>query len=427
MAATQWRRGVAWKDSKFYAFEPNSVVVMRLWPDMLAWRRTPKRPWSPTRKWADRVLCSSALEPGYLERFRCLRDEFGGPLCPFDTLDRFKLALEASMVAFGTIPERERRIAVQFRERRWHVLALMARCPGAADLLEANPALGYALASSWVLRDAPVTQPMRSARALVTKPQAHILAWLGFEPSERVRRILRRVDPAVLNGRMLPGLQRGLSCPQVQAALAHLPKVCAEVLPFVMHRDAMQRLTPGFLLDVQARAANRDLSEGDFRDTAFRLWCDALRMAFELQAEPPAVLRSFRQIERWHDELVQRYNHLAPTERARRIDFDGDLVFPPAPFSDRPGVEALVTHEALLEEGRTMAHCVGSYGSAVAAGRYAVYRVTEPCRATLGLVRTPYGWAVDQLKGPRNRRIGASEQAQVVRSLMRQAPGAAHV
>lgn len=427
MTATQWRRGVAWKDGKFYAFEPNSVVVMRLWPDMLAWRRTPKRLWAPTRKWADRVLCSSALEPGYLERFRRLRDEFGGPLQRFDTWDSYKLSLEASIAAFDTIPERERRIAMQFRERRWHVLALMARCAGAADLLEANPALGYALASSWVLQDAPVKQPMRSARALITKPQAQILAWLGFEPCERVRRILRRVDPAVLHGRMLPGLQRGLSHPQVQASLAHLPKVCAEVLPFVMHRITMQRLTTRFLLDVQASAAKRVVSGGDFSDSSFRLWCDALRMAFELQAEPPAILRSVRQVERWHDELVHRYNRLAPTEWARRIDLDDDLVFPPAPFDDRPGVEALVTHEALLEEGRAMAHCVGSYGYAVAAGRYAVYRVTDPCRATLGLIRTPYGWAVDQLKGPRNRRISASERAQVVRSLMRQAPGVDHV
>lgn len=52
----KWNRGVVWRNDKLYVFEPNSILVMRLWPEMRAWRRTLTRPWSPTRKWADKAL-----------------------------------------------------------------------------------------------------------------------------------------------------------------------------------------------------------------------------------------------------------------------------------------------------------------------------------------------------------------------------------
>lgn len=53
----EWRLGLAWKSDKFYRLDAHSILVMHMWPEMLAWRRTSTRPWSPTRKWADRLLC----------------------------------------------------------------------------------------------------------------------------------------------------------------------------------------------------------------------------------------------------------------------------------------------------------------------------------------------------------------------------------
>lgn len=150
MQAVGWRRGFAWKDDKFYSFEKASIVVMRLWPVMLAWRCTKTKAWSPTRRYADECLMGAPLSPGELERYAMLRTTFGGPLPDQGhTWCRFKSDFAAVVPAFATIPDRERCIAAKFHERRWHVLALMARCPGAADLLEANPALGFALANSW--------------------------------------------------------------------------------------------------------------------------------------------------------------------------------------------------------------------------------------------------------------------------------------
>ena len=56
-----WKLGAAWKDDKFYHFEPSSIVVMRLWPDMRAWRRTKTKFWVHTRSHADAILNEAAI------------------------------------------------------------------------------------------------------------------------------------------------------------------------------------------------------------------------------------------------------------------------------------------------------------------------------------------------------------------------------
>lgn len=427
MEATGWRRGIAWKNEKLYAFEPGSILVMRLWPDMLAWRRTRTKPWAATRKWADQLMRHPALEPGYLERYQHLRHEAGGPPEFSDLMDGFKLSLQASLAALSTIPERERRLASRFTDRRWHALALMARCPGAADLMDANPALGFSLANSWVVRDAPVTQPMRSARSLICKPQVHIMEWLGFEPSERVRRILKRIEPAALSGRRLPQLRRALANPNVQGVLAHLPDIRAEVLPFVTHHDSMERITTRFLLDVMEHASPRPLVGVDCSESSYRLWSDARRMANLLNEDFPASLRSVTQLKRWHDDLVARYNQVATHVTEAQGAIDPTASFPPPPFPCSPGLEPILSNEALLDEGRQMSHCVGSYGSAIAAGQYAVFRVTAPVRATLGLRLQRGSWQVDQIRGPKNQRISARDSNQIVERLMSANPGASDV
>ncbi len=53
-----WKWGDAWKNDKLYHFEKGQIVVMRLWPDMLAWRRTKTKFWAPTRRYADQFFCS---------------------------------------------------------------------------------------------------------------------------------------------------------------------------------------------------------------------------------------------------------------------------------------------------------------------------------------------------------------------------------
>lgn len=57
-------------------------------------------------------------------------------------------------------------------------------------------------------------------------------------------------------------------------------------------------------------------------------------------------------------------------------------------------------------EGASQHHCVGSYVHEAKSGKYRVYRIEGPERATLGLyVRGPNFWAVDQVYGACNQAV----------------------
>ena len=317
-ARPAWRHGVAFCDDKLYHFDPRSAVVMRLWPEMRAWRRTPCRPWQHTRRWADEVLCRVALRPGAIEDAARRRATLVGPLSPDQYLDsRFRDSV-AWAQGIATIPPRARLIAARFKDRRWHVLAMMARCPRADDLLEANPALGFALASHWVLHRPVVRQPMRAMRTLVDKPQARILEWLGFPATERVRRILKKIDPAALTGRLLPQLCRGLADGRVIALLAHLPRINEEVLRWVLWDVARAHATPAFLhelatfapLDADAAlmapSTEAAVLQPRLDDPAphLRLWREARAVSEAAGAANAAVITSVRHLRRWHREAL---------------------------------------------------------------------------------------------------------------------------
>jgi hypothetical protein len=433
MSQPTWRRGLVWKDEKLYAFEHQSLLVMRMWPDMLAWRRTKTKPWAATRRYADERIAGDLLKPGEIERYALFRTKLGGPLRWDDCFDRRKLDFAALLPAYQSIPDRERGIASKFCDRRWHVLALMARCPGAADLMEANAALGYMLANSWVLKSATPTQPMRAARAVLGKSQTDILSWLDLPGTERVRRILQKIEPQALQGRTLPLLQRALWRPELQDMLAHLPRISADVLRFVQDQDSVSRLTPRFLAEVASQSTRHPESDEGGVHRPVGLWIDAIRMARHIGSPSVKVLRSVGQLRRWHDEVVRDYNR-ALAARDTRDDFpeiesqplcNEAFCYGSAPFGGTADIRPIQTFGELLAEGLEMQHCVASYHWAVAAGDYFVYRVERPMRGTLGIIRKRGIWTVDQLVGPRNRRVPASIREGIWTELCSTSPTAA--
>lgn len=413
-----WRPGVAFHDDKLYHFDRRSVVVMRLWPEMRAWRRTPATEWVHTRRHADEVMCRAPLLPGRIEELHTRRSMLVGPLSPDQYVDHHFRDSAAWARALATVPDRARTIAARFGERRWQMLAMMARCPGAADLLEANPALGFALASPWILHQPAVRQPMRSIRALLRHRQARIQDWLGFPPTERVRRLLRRIAPNALSGRLLPSLRRGLRDDAVTSLLAHLPCLSQEVLRWTLWPTTRQVATPAFLHELAAippvdpdAAVSRDVANTPPMP-AMRLWRDGVAKCVWLGREMPARLRSLAQLRRWHADLER-----AVAERLERSPCEIlTAIWATPPWPGTVDIQPLVTESDLREEGRTMKHCVEMYAARVALGDYAVYRVQAPVRATLGLRRRGAEWIFDQLQGSSDEAPGL-----VTRSLLRDA------
>jgi len=94
--------------------------------------------------------------------------------------------------------------------------------------------------------------------------------------------------------------------------------------------------------------------------------------------------------------------------------------FPPPPIPGNEHIQPIINAAELLEEGRIMRHCAGSYAGSVRRRECFVYRILQPARATLEIAPTIFGrWEVSQIKGYYNAKPGKGV-IKAVREWMRQ-------
>ena len=284
----------------------------------------------------------------------------------------------------------------RFSKRRWHVLNLLARCPGADDLGKSNPALLYALASNWVFHTPAVTQPIRAARRLVNRKQKHILEWLGFPATETSRRILGRIVPASLSVESLLYLRGSLGDPYVTKTLSHLERINAGVLRLVTDMKYRHLLTPRLLEDI-----GRDTAQDGISPPVFSILLDTLRMVNMAGAHhcPPQFV-SLKRLNDVHNELARR---LRPEVLAEKFDLPAR--FPDPPYAGTDSIRPIMTPDELAIEGLEMKHCVAIHAPDVALGEEFIYRVIAPVRATLSLRCSGGHWRRSELFKARNEPV----------------------
>lgn len=434
--------GFGYQSGKLYRFEKKSVLVLAPWPEPQTWFKSHRKGWHSSRKRADKVF-SAALYPRDgmaqdLEYFD-LEDAPGNkiwagdpnhpdpaevdwyervhlhpPRLPDDLVcdraqvleRRTKMARDKEMALyvrrlqapyFDAIPDDVRNELLRYWNRRWHLLCLFARCPGALDLSRSSPALCYALASNWVFHKPAVRLPMRAARSLIVKKQKQILDWLGFPGTETARRIMAKLDPRVLSIRFLLRFREVLENTELVKWLSHLERINPCVAEMVTKRRYLPYLTSRLLREASLETAkNRAQSAVGMLD-------DTLRMSARLpEVFCPPRFMSLRQLERAHDELARQQ------ERAwdrNRIDAP-TMQFPCPPFAGTQSIQPILTPDQLHAEGREMGHCVGIYDERVAQGRCFIYRVTAPVRATMEIFLSDWkGWILGQLRQARNKPV----------------------
>lgn len=403
------RWGSYFRDGKFYHFTNGTMLVVRGWPELRAWRKTLTRPWQPVRP----ELCfgnPELLVADHTPRTQRLprelhvpstaaggdeRDELpegGLPSLPPAWLPA-QLALEADarQRLAATFPSDIRAVLAPFATRQWHLAVLLARCPGALDLVRSNPALAFCLASSWCFRRQPVRWPLRSVRRLLKRRQRDMVAWLGFPATESMVRLLRKVPPAACRVPHLLNLRRiardAWSVPYVR----HLPRLNATALALLACRGLRAELTPRLVREMTEAAPDGEIS------ATMRLLEDTWEMGVVLGRFRNPPFASLQQLRRTHDafvwELRQVYGHdLAANGEA----------FPPPPIPGTPDILPLTTAAELVQEGEEMRHCVAIYAPRVRAGECYVYRVLRPTRATVSLVRQGRRWELEQVAGIAN-------------------------
>ena len=191
---------------KLYFFSPSEgILVVRPWPVLKAWRKTPKRSFKQIR--AD---ISLADPPSVLPVSRRSGPP-SGPTSPNPSEEELRALIEEWPVnstdddiaqprmirgfpyakrwhaesdlrhrqvcrAFAeSFPPAIRQVLARFGTRQWH-LAKLAQLDGGLDLIKTNPGLAFCLASSWVFKR--TTHPWRTARRLLRLKRRDAAGWL---------------------------------------------------------------------------------------------------------------------------------------------------------------------------------------------------------------------------------------------------------
>ena len=412
------RSGTAFRDGKVYSFSQRGILVASQWPDMRAWRKTPKgRQWKHVRpemsleKTEDGWSCVwGHREPrqrnhidgchpaGRYERDSYEKEAFAegksfeeffleSP-CPLDYDLNDEVGSEAwqrwmrwdyarkknegvQADYLSPIPDEILTVVSRFSNRHWHLLNLVGRCAGAFDLVRSTPALALGLASPWVFRKNPPSHPLRSARSLLGKRQTDIAAWLGFPDAWSTVKILRKLPPeecTVLNLLHL----RDLFGTQLKT-LRHLPCLNGSIIRIMSGETDRYRACPGFLQEITSQSG---LLDWTVRLLRYTLW-----LRDKLEDSRIITLRSYKHLTRAHDHFVDR---LGRTD-LRIIDPPPYPPPPLMPFGPHLELVPLQTEVELLEEGRTQLNCVGDYAPRVRHGNMYIYRLLTPERATVAV------------------------------------------
>lgn len=313
------------------------------------------------------------------------------------------------------IPKEIRLELARYSSRRWHLLAMFARCPGAMDLSRSNPALLYALASNWVFHKPAVTQPVRAARRLVLNKQRIIQEWLGFPATEPARRILSKLAPCDIDIKLLIYLRETLRDPDYLKMLSHLPRFPPAVAMLATDRRTRHYVTPRLLREaVENPTSHPDFGPHCLFPDIYRLVWDIDQMArmFNLEIRGRKIY-SLRQAWVMHERLVYRSGN-------RRPLFNDGLPerFGKPPFKGTEHIIPLTTPEALFQEGDVQKNCIFSHSWFVCNGNEYIYRVLNPVRATLSVIFKNGSWEPDEIYMAGNQPVEENIRREVLASLL---------
>ncbi len=401
----RFKPGIVFRDGKLYEFTHYRITVRTAGPKPpKAWSRTTRATWSTIRPPVCRAALLESIPQSESDRlFKAgLPDARGQWPLALELIEkpRFK-GHDAYLAWLRTLDLDDRRAIAVFKERHWHILQLLVRCPGARDLVAHSPALAFALASSWVFRGRRrVCRPLRSARTLLLKPQRDILKWLGFPDNQSSARILRRVPAGEVSIAGLLYLRDGLRDHDVHKRLSHTPVVSRVVIRIATDPTWSKLVSPALLNEVAS------MNDGGW-EVVMHLR-EALTLARRLRPrglDRDGWIRSVSDLHTFHQEMRTLHQRL----------LDGGGIdpedYPDPPVPGTPTIVPLSDPLMLLEEGELQHNCAASYAREVLSstvlaadrrpGLY-LYRVLQPERATLSIIKRNGAWRIDQLKGPAN-------------------------
>jgi hypothetical protein len=309
-----------------------------------------------------------------------------------------------------------------FKSHQWNPLVFLSMKRRFYDLLKSSPVLAYLLANDERVR-MMVFRKELMLDDLTGMKQAELLNLLDLPSTKAFAQIFRKIAPASACPALTAMLRRCATDPDRIKKLAHLQKINLGALTLLTREESVRRqVTPQLLEEV-----SQNRSEAHYAVTANRL-SESIRWHQELHANRPfPALRSREALNAYHEEISaaaqQYFQTTGATARAEKQEsfrrtLDKPFGEPPIPGSDT--IRPLTTPRELVAEGYAQHNCVGTYSDRVRSGNCCIYRVLEPERATLSIVKVSGGdWMISELYTACNKPV-KSETRQAVKEWLSQ-------
>jgi len=303
-----------------------------------------------------------------------------------------------------------------FKSHQWNPLVFLSMKRRFYDLLKSSPVLAYLLANDERVR-MMVFGKQLMLDDMTGMKQAELLNLLGLPSTKSFAQIFRKITPASARPELTALLRHCSANPNSMKKLAHLQKVNLGALTLLTREESIhQQITPQLLEEV-----SQSRSEAHYATTVNRL-SESIRWHRELRADRPfPVLRSREALNAYHEEIsaaAQQYfqttaaTALAEKQESLRRTIDQPFGEPPIPGTDN--ILPLKTPRELLAEGQAQHNCVGSYVDRVRSGNCCIYRVLEPERATLSIVKASGGdWMISELYTACNKPVKSDTRTAV--------------
>lgn len=291
---------------------------------------------------------------------------------------------------FQSIPEPVLRRLGPYSNSEYTLLYLCSHYPAAYDLFVSAPTLLWLLVQQARLRQWPEHQ----IEALCRQKRTHIMQACGL-PAKRVAvNLLSRLDFKTFGQVELADIRKLFRYSGYEK-LSHVRRIDERLLQLIA---TYPKLIGSCLVSAYRPESWNHQSRCLIED------CE--RMAAQLvihdMMQRLGRCKDHDQLQRLHDRLVGQIN------RRNRSDLPYVRYRNP-PFTGTEHIVPITSSTELMVEGREQRNCVASYHPEIFNGRYYMYRITHPQRATLGLTLKPgYKPQLDQLKGFQNQPV--SEQ-----------------
>ena len=387
--------GVNYKAGKLFLFEKERVVVMKIDEHgPRAWEKTVETPFfKPTffpnrfkTHEAARYIVTPPQEDEYVHW--TIKEE----------MKFINAHVDSSII----------REMAKFHSDIWQMCALAMRADG-MDLIQSNPAIAHIVALNNVFMKR-CCKPWRRARSLMDKKRRVILDKSGFEGSQSVVKILKKMQTEIVNKQNLFWMRWLLNSGKdnIIKPLRFLQNINGFVLTVLC--DEKKRSSIAFqLLEELSQLEHTRASQCEY---GWRI-NDLFRLAHMLRFELPRNIKTMEQINKIHDDL---------TEMLYTADVLPDMKyqdFPPPSIDNFASESFKIQHIKntfeLRDWGKQQRNCVLSYNDMIASGEQHIFRVvTREEEATLSIIPEENDkYSIDQLLSKCNKQVKADTRRYV--------------